>query len=62
MIMISVIFPEHVVCWISTGFWCPDVLKIHVILFSLKVEILYGCACDIIAIGRYDCCNFFECC
>ena len=40
MIMIGVIYPGHLVCWVSTGFWCPDVLKIYVILFSLKVEVL----------------------
>ena len=29
--LIGVTFPGHLVCWISTGSWCPDVLKIHVI-------------------------------
>ena len=54
-------FPHHLACWILAGCWCLDVLETPVTLFNLKVGVLFGWVCDVLAIGRYDCCNFKYC-
>ena len=52
--MLDVILLGVLVCWILSGFWCPGVLKIHVITCSLDVEALSYVGCDILVVGRLD--------